>query len=388
MSIIYLTIKYFTDIYAITYNKMEVSEKEKNQKLSGDMQIILQIILERVPENSIHSIILYGSYGRNEGAFYKSNGEIQTYNDYDLLLVTDSYIDKEKLEKLKILIKERINIKYIDLSQISPSKLKRLRPTIFNFDLKYGSSVIWGDEHIFNLIPAYRPEEITLEDAEKLYFTRLFTFLGSLDINGFEAGVEGEKARFFRNQMAKAILALVDIELIQHKSYHTSYRERVIRFINILPSDSDLSKKAQWALSEKLYPKNVTMTPQQVAELYNEVIQLFIEKMYDVLSVYYGSLITTTEDIRKAKVFSLPEVVTKLKHLVFYKSLQAYRKDFQIKMAQSYLAESYILTGIEKTKALEKCNIIIRKYIPSKNITSGDWNQLRLLTAELRLKGD
>ena len=33
------------------------------------------------------------------------------------------------------------------------SKLKRLYPTIFNYDLKYGSKVIYGDKNILDLIP-------------------------------------------------------------------------------------------------------------------------------------------------------------------------------------------------------------------------------------------
>jgi hypothetical protein len=262
-----------------------------------------------------------------------------------------------------------------------------LKPTIFNYDLKYGSKVIWGDELIFNLIPDFLPQQITLKDVEILYFTRLYTFLGSLDENGFEVGVENEKARFFKNQMAKAILSMVDIELIKKGLYNTSYRERVKILAKFYPENNWFLLKANWALNEKLNPSNEAMNSEQVTEFYKKIIFLFIDKMFAALSEFFSTRIRSTDDIRLAKLYSFDEFVLSIKYLLISKSFGAYRKMLRINLLQSYIAESYILTGIHKNNQLEKCKSIINEYLPDKNLTNSDWNQLRVLTAELRIKG-
>lgn len=355
-------------------------------KLNRDIDIIINTI-RSISNLDLISIILYGSYGRDEGAFYDSNGKIFSYNDYDLLLITKSKSNIESLEMMKSLIKKKVDIKFIDLSQKNRNMLKYLRPTIFNYDLKYGSRVIWGDKGILDLIPEFKPEQITLKDAEILYFTRLYTFLGSLELNAFQEGVKGENSRFFRNQMAKAILAIVDTELIQLGAYHTSYRQRVNNLANLYSDSPLLVEMAHWALNEKLNPQDIIMNSHQLTRLYKEVIQLFFDEMFKALSIFYGTQIVSTDDIRKAKAYSQHELLIITKHFIKLRSLKTYKKQFRINMAQSYVAESYLLTDPKKEYLIEKCKTMIKQYLPDEDIRDADWNQLRVLIAQLRLKG-
>jgi hypothetical protein len=71
------------------------------------------------------------------------------------------------------------------MSQKTPAELRKLNPSIYNYDLKYASKVIQGDPDVLNLIPEMDPSKLPLKEGKTLFFTRLWTLLGSLDEKGF-----------------------------------------------------------------------------------------------------------------------------------------------------------------------------------------------------------
>ena len=114
-------------------------------KLKND----LDIIVEKIKYINPIAIILYGSYGRGEGAWYDDKfGSKLPYNDYDILIILKSLISKIELKRIKKSLHKEINIKWIDLSQKTEKNIKNLNSSIFNYDLKYASKVIYGDTKI------------------------------------------------------------------------------------------------------------------------------------------------------------------------------------------------------------------------------------------------
>jgi predicted nucleotidyltransferase len=365
---------------------MAVKEKDaKKVKLSYDIDIITNEILKNFDDDDVRSIILYGSYGRGEGAFFYRDGDIHTYNDYDILIVAKDKLDAFKLANTKLALESTLSIKWIDLSQKTISKLKKLKPSIFNFDLKYGSKVIWGDQSVFEYIPKFKPEDIGLKEAKILFFTRIYTFLGSLKKTAFRDGVIGEDARFFRNQMAKAVLAVVDILLLQKKAYHQSYNLRVNRVKNLYPENIDLIQLADWALKEKLMPMDTSMSNKEVEALYSKVLILFLNEMKAVLSKFYGKKINTVDDFKKAKYYSLSDLVDRIKVTVASKSLARHGQIFNVQIAQAYIAEAYTQGEKERLLTLQKVLQIINKNF-NNELTDRDWNTLRLTVAKLRME--
>jgi len=258
---------------------MVVSEKERKVKLDQEIELLTRLILEIV-NHFLVSIVLYGSYGRDEGAFYRKNDEISLYNDFDLLLIVKKRVPDAEMFRLKQTLLDNSEVRWIDISQKTVSNLKKLMPSILNYDLKFGSRVIWGDTDILEFIPIFSPSQITLKDAELLYFTRLYTFLGSLDANAFFVGVRGEKSRFFRNQMAKAILAIVDILLLQKNKYHPSYHQRVDRLKTLYPAKREIITLSDWALGEKIAPNDTTMNPQETEDFFGRILKVYFEEMH------------------------------------------------------------------------------------------------------------
>ena len=160
------------------------------------------------------------------------------------------------MNEIKLKIKSLIDIKWIDISVLKEQKLKRLKPTIFNYDLKYGSKIIYGDKNILTKIPNYYECDISLNEIDTLFKTRMWTFLGSLKEN-FPANLYGDDSRFFRNQMSKALLAIVDVKLILINKYHTSYKTRVKRIKHYYKSDIEFIKLSE--IIRKLNPKDDRM---------------------------------------------------------------------------------------------------------------------------------
>lgn len=337
-----------------------LSNSELNKKkLNKDINIMVRVITQSF-EDSLISIILYGSYGRDEGAFYASGKSINVYNDYDILLVVSKKLSSDKIQKVKKKLLDCLNIRFIDLSQKPVKKLKQLKPLIFNFDLRHGSSVIWGDPNILKKIPHFKPNQLTLEDAEILYFTRMYTFFSSIDENSFINGISGEQSRFFRNQMAKAILAVIDVLLLQKHSYHASYRERNSRFKNLYPEEKRLIQISDWALNEKLSPSSEAISSDEVKIFYNEILNIFYKVMFDALSAYYKRDIKNTDDLRKVTCYSKQNFLSLLKTLVTEKSLKGYWHHKKIQFAQSYALE-YFLDKEKNNYALNKSKLLLMK---------------------------
>ena len=157
-----------------------MDKSEIKIKLDNEIKIIINETISII-KNSIEAIILYGSYGREEGSFFRDDkGEIRTYNDFDIIIVSNSFISNSEIDKVSEILSNKLDVRWIDIAQKSIDDLKKLKSSIFNFDLKFGSSVIWGNKKILQYIPTFKCYELSLKEAETLYFTRIWTFLGSL----------------------------------------------------------------------------------------------------------------------------------------------------------------------------------------------------------------
>jgi len=361
-----------------------MKESDKIDKLDNEIDIITSEIL-KIANNQIIAIILYGSYGRGEGAFFlDKKNNIRTYNDFDLVLVVNKTIDDSIINKISISLNDKLDVKWIDISQKTKKKLQKLKLTIFNFDLKNGSRVIYGDTEILNNLPSYDVTKLPLKEAETLYFTRIWAFLGSLPIDGFERELIGEEIRFYRNQMAKAVLAVVDILLLQKKCYDSSYRKRTQKAIGLFSDNTNFVKWATWAIDEKCNPKDKTISVDDLKKMYTEIGILFFIEMRIVLSKYYNRRINGTADIEKALMFSSSEWLNLLKNIVKTRRLR-YVQQTKVKKAQSYLMDAFFKEGIERENTINKSRDLIKGFDSSINCNGLNWNELRLLVSQLRM---
>jgi hypothetical protein len=349
--------------------------------LNSHIEIINKISLDILEKENIISIYLYGGYGRDEGSwvFEEINNEttVRPYNDYDIALIVKKKISREKLLIVENELKKYINIKWIDITQYTILNLKMFNPIIKNFDFKYASKWIYGDTNILEYIPDMKAKSISLNDVETLYITRLWTLIGSFPKEGL-IKMSKEAEMLFRNQMAKAILAIVDTILVLNKQYDTSYKRRVEKLKNYC-TDTQLLDLSKWALEEKLFPKSENMSRDEIQDLYKKVNILFFKYFYSTLSIYYRGNITRPEDIEKYIIYSpLNLIKRKIKKYFFNdngRELQIY-----LVILQGYIAYYYFNLDEDRLKKL--CNIMKNNF----SFTSSDIDEIRIKVAQLRVE--
>lgn len=324
------------------------------------------------------AIYLVGGYGRGEGAWYEDEKGIHPYNDFDVAVITDNPLSHEKTEILRKELAEAVDIKWVDIDFYSLGALKSFKPSIHNVDLLEGGKLIYGNDVIKENKLSLNKKEIGKQDLIVLYWTRMWTFLGSWE-GGFHQ-LSVEEARFFRNQMAKAVLAACDMRLVKLHKYTTSYQERANRVIDEFESDSNLKELVEWAISEKMRPSSSELTDIQMESLYFRVKDYFV-----------NSFIYAFEE--NSKYFLNPNI-TKYYYLLFTKeylyhiySLLRSGKSRIARKLDVYYSMNYVFyannCGQINKDLLHKASSILYKqgYV---NKIDNSWDELRILTANAR----
>jgi len=352
---------------------------EIENSLKRDIEIIKETSLSLLNRDNIVSIYLYGGYGRDEGSWVleQENGKTtaKPYNDYDIALIVKSKFSHAELRELENEIKKKVEVKWVDLSQYTALNLKLFKPTIKNYDFKYASKWIYGDKNVLANIPEMDSSLITLKDVEILYITRLWTLVGSFPKDGLVAMPRVEEM-FFRNQMAKCILAIVDNLLVVNKAYDASYKKRV----EILPShtsDSELIELAKWALDEKLFPKSLGMDASEIESLYRKVNKLFFKYFYSTLSSYYKAGIERPEDMDKHIIYNPIDMAKRLVKKIVFKDKRG-ELNMHLSILQGYLAYYYFDMSESQTKKIQV--VMAEKF----DFNSSCIDEIRLKVAELR----
>lgn len=357
---------------------------------NSEQELVLQTHLEMIVAACLESgskpvaILLYGGYGRGEGSWYidESMGW-RPYNDYDVRLIVTERLPTAVISDLERSLAEAIGIRWVDIGQFLPGELRKLKPTILNYDFKHGSRVIFGDSAILKTIPDFRPSELTTKDGLILYFTRLYALLGSFSARGLDSALEGEEARFFRNQMAKALLAVADVLLLTKGAYDASYRTRVDRAVQMLPKESELADLLQWAITEKLCPRADQLNENEARNLYRTVRDNYVREMYKVLSLHFGRSVSGPEDIEYCMKWQPVRAAKRLFWALSGRGPSTERK-LAVMLAQSYIVAawghdvtggSYLRRGVQ---LLRQVNSDLREGVT--------WDEARLEVARMRLE--
>ena len=334
-------------------------------------EIIVKCVLKFLrPEG----IILYGGYGRDEGSWIlRKDINPKPYNDFDILLVMNKEVSSNVLTEIKQSIKSEIPIRWIDLSQIKVFKLKKLKNSIYNYDLKYGSKVLYGNEKLQSFIPNLKSTAIPLKDIDTLFKTRLWALVGCFEDNSFDE-ISGNSSMFFRNQMAKSVLASVDSCLLLKQQYHYSYKERVKTFLNT-SDESEYFELVSWDKKKKLRPQECDMSTSEVQIMYFKVAEFFIKCFFMGLSRYYKQTIKNETDIERVYLYNTRNFLKRKILNVMYSS----GDHNAIMIILQFLCVSYLLSKDERT--LER----IKSFSKKIGIISDSFEEIRRHITNTRL---
>ena len=335
-------------------------------------------------DKELQAIILHGGYGRGEGSWYQSEmGDWRPYNDYDIYLVTDNKVNTQAIKSFSQILAKKIGIRWVDIEIISVKDLPNLKPSIKNYDLKNASKVIYGDSAVLDLIPGIDSSKLHLKEVQMLYFTRLYTLLGCFDKKGLDQDLKGESSRFFRNQMAKAVLAVVDVLLLTKGAYNSSYKKRVECLHDLYPKKIDLLELSRWAIEEKLSPKAPLMNASDLYELYRKIHQIYFIEMCNALRMRFSKQINGPKDIEFCMKWLPGNFLKRIYWLLKYLDLRM-EKQISIHLAQSFIAAAW--TPDKINKELLTRGVELLRCVDARLSNALTWDEARIIATSLRME--
>lgn len=194
-------------------------------RIDADMNRIAEVVYASKFSRHWKALVLLGGYGRGEGSpMIGLNGEELPFNDYDLIVVTDSLdpLLKRDLKKLEKELSEELSLP-VDLYPYLTAALPKCEFSLLNYEMKYGHRVIRGDKNVLDAMPAYPHDAIPLSEGTRLLMNRGKLLLDiKRRLTRPEALTREEKERFLKF-LFKADLAFGDCALLLRGAYDLSY---------------------------------------------------------------------------------------------------------------------------------------------------------------------
>lgn len=189
-------------------------------KIAADLERIKQCV-------SPHSKagILLGSYGRGEGTpFIQPDGTQTPFNDYDLVIITDSAnaAVKSHFRTLQQELTEQIGLT-VDLCPYAFRSLSRCEFSLLNYEMKNGHRVLWGPENMLDSMPEYDPQAIPLSEGTRLLLNRGKLLLDIQDRLQNPEPLNREEHLRYLKFLVKVLLAFGDSILLLSGRYELSY---------------------------------------------------------------------------------------------------------------------------------------------------------------------
>lgn len=303
------------------------SDSKIDEKIQKDLGIITNDLLQNF--KGILAVYLVGGFGRGEGGVLLDDNNIAPVNDYDIEVVAEKYLDKTQLNRLEKALASKLKISYVHIESHKPYDLETAKPTIYFYDLKYGSKLLHGDEKLLNILPQFRASNIKLIEAFYLLMTRITSLLLAWE-NLFEHPNPSRDSIFFAtNQLSKTLLACLDANLIINKKYTHLYSKRIEEFQSVQShhkSDERLLNLFNWAIGFKLAPnKTERVDFYEVLSIYRHQFVIFSEQ-------YFGKTSLLREDINHL-LFSHPKSLIRRFYFLLYKQTLWYEKYLRHKAA-------------------------------------------------------
>jgi hypothetical protein len=228
------------------------------------LKIVTDILVDGIKKFGLRSIILVGGYGRGEGSVL--NGEV--FNDFDIYVVTDKKVNDKICEDVGMEASKAINkggkefietdgrgydVKeffHVDVRNIRYKKLKKLKKLTRTFELKYGSSVLYGND-VRNEINI--DEELPVSEGWRHMINKSCHLLLAMDPRRLKGNFEKDEDKIAAYYAIKSIMACGESLLLLKKRFKASYKEKNELFKELYKDElPGLVKKVDYATKLKL----------------------------------------------------------------------------------------------------------------------------------------
>lgn len=201
----------------------------------------------------ITALVLTGSLARQEATLTRNSEGWMLMGDAEFLVVIPRdaglpypYVVEDLEERIaaKLLLK-RIQAT-IDLAVVYEKYFRRLPPHIFTYELRTFAKVIWGEQRVLDLIPAFTPDRIPQEDAWRMLSNRMIEHLQYVD-DLLNRGTQLTPRLHYAT--IKLFLDMGTSYLVFANGYEPTYRGRAER-LDLLAKQKVQNRPAPFCLKE------------------------------------------------------------------------------------------------------------------------------------------
>jgi hypothetical protein len=185
------------------------------------------------------SLVITGSLARNEGTFSRENADWQPLSDAEFIVtLTDSAQVPSAREQralreriIDALAARSLNFS-LSLSVVHSSFYRKLRPSIYAYELRQCGRCVSGDPNILSLIPVFSAADIPLEDAWRTLCNRMLEQIESIAESQSGSGTASSELLY---HSVKLYLDMATSFLLFLGIYEPSYRARAERLAALKP---------------------------------------------------------------------------------------------------------------------------------------------------------
>jgi hypothetical protein len=205
----------------------------------------------------MRAIILTGSMARGEGTYFTVDGGVRVMGDAEFVLI---FRDQSSIPSAERISGIRNDIEgslaavgiscVVGLSAVLPSFLSESLPHVFAYELRVCGKVIWGEPEILQLMPAFRPSDVPLEDAWRLLQNRMVEMLQLPDDFGGNRTALTPEMHY---RTVKLVLDMATSFLLFAGSYAPTFQQRLVRMRELVSGKS----KEDWPFPLESFAQEV-----------------------------------------------------------------------------------------------------------------------------------
>lgn len=200
-------------------------ESEAARTIPDGHLAAVRAAIEELDPGPRKTIVLAGSFGRGEGMLLENGGAQRPLNDYDVLVFSATPVAAAAVAETRRRLAQELALPYVDLSWFPPEWAEDPEPSLFRFDLRYGSRVMAGDAAFLDRLPQRAANDIAPGELRRLLCNRAAGMLLALTPYGTR--------EFLWIQVMKIGVAVADHYLCTWGSYHPRYATRRRRFATL-----------------------------------------------------------------------------------------------------------------------------------------------------------
>lgn len=241
------------------------TSKKIDKKIEKYIKIINKIIVQELKPISI---ILIGGFGRGEGSFYKD----EPFNDFDSYIITKNKISSKRLEEVGSLASRAIGKGgfefmehsfesydkekhfHVDIRGLELNKLGKMMKTTRTFEIKHGSSVIYGKDLRSKI--KINEKELPISEGFRHMINKSCHLLLGMDSRRFKGKFNKDEKNMAIYWAVKTILACGETLMLNDGRFAPTYTSRNSLFQKEFKRRyPEVAKKMDFATRFKLKPE-------------------------------------------------------------------------------------------------------------------------------------